>query len=70
LDAVTSEYLTIEDASNLLGVPAGTLAHWRLHRYGPPYVKLGRHVRYLRSELDAWVRSQPGGGSLVAGAGR
>lgn len=63
----SESYLTIADTAKLLGVPPGTLAYWRLHHYGPPFVRLGRHVRYLRSEVDAWARSQHGNGaSLVA----
>ena len=25
---------------------------------GPPYRKIGRHVRYVRDEVDAWVDAQ------------
>jgi excisionase family DNA binding protein len=58
--------LTEDDAAKVLGIAANTLRHWRSHRYGPPFAKLGRHVRYLRSDLDAWVRSQRTGSALVA----
>lgn len=23
---------------------------------GPPYIKIGRSVRYMRTDLDAWLR--------------
>lgn len=38
-------------------VPEKTLAQWRYRSEGPPYLKLGGHVRYRRSDVDAWLRS-------------
>lgn len=35
-----------------------TLAKWRMIGTGPTYVKFGRHVRYRRSDLDAWLATQ------------
>ncbi len=49
--------LRTEDVANLLGVPAKTLEMWRYRGTGPRFVKLGRLVRYVESELDEWVRS-------------
>jgi len=48
--------LTQEAAATLLdlGNPR-TLAAWRLHRKGPPYIRIGSSVRYRRSDLDAWL---------------
>jgi len=34
-----------------------TPAQWRLRRQGPPFVKVGRLVRYSRDSLLAWVAS-------------
>jgi predicted DNA-binding transcriptional regulator AlpA len=28
-------------------------------RNGPPFRRFGRHVRYLRKDLDAWLESHP-----------
>lgn len=41
-----------------LGVPEATLAQWRYRSVGPAYVKVGRHVRYRRADIDAWLDSQ------------
>jgi len=49
--------LRTEDVANLLGVPAKTLEMWRYRGTGPRFVKLGRLVRYVESDLDEWVRS-------------
>jgi len=32
-----------------------TLQRWRLEGGGPRFVRVGRLVRYRRSELDAWL---------------
>lgn len=40
-----------------LQIPVRTLSQWRYRKVGPPYSKLGRHVRYLRADVDRWVAS-------------
>lgn len=43
------------DVARLLGVPIATLANWRSGRTGPAFLKVGRHVRYRRADIDAWI---------------
>ena len=44
------------EAATLLGIRnPRTLAAWRLRRQGPPFVKLGTNVRYLRRDLEAYI---------------
>ena len=52
--------LTPREASEILGVPVQTLAHWRTTRLVQvPYFKIGgKHVRYRASELAAWIDAQ------------
>jgi excisionase family DNA binding protein len=50
---------TVEELSTFLGIPVGTLYRWRRYRCGPPGHKVGRHLRYLREEVIAWLRDQP-----------
>lgn len=52
--------LTIEDLSALLRVPVRTIYWWRQQRppIGPPAVKLGRHLRWRRETVLAWIESQ------------
>ena len=52
--------LTQEQAAEILGVSPGTLEVWRsAKRYpGLIYVKVGRLVRYRRSDLLAWLESR------------
>ena len=51
-----NELLTREEAAAYLGVHAQTLAMWASRgRYDLPMVKVGRAVRYRRSDLDAFL---------------
>ena len=50
--------LTPLEVAETLKVPVGTLAQWRYRRIGPPYMRIGRHVRYRAQELEAWIRRQ------------
>lgn len=51
-------FLTQREVADLLRVPVRTVEDWRLTRSGPPWVKLGRHVRYEQAELLAWVEER------------
>lgn len=42
-------------AAEMLALSSGTLENWRVHGEGPPFIKIGRAVRYRLSDLDAWI---------------
>ncbi len=44
-----------EKLSSVLDVSVGTLANWRYQGRGPRFVKVGRHVRYRRSDVEDWL---------------
>ena len=46
---------TPQQAAGYLGIEEGVLRVWRRRNYGPPYLKMGRAVVYLRKDLDAWI---------------
>ena len=50
--------LTQDELAALLKVPPRTLEDWRLTCSGPPYRKIGRHVRYELIEVMDWFRAQ------------
>jgi excisionase family DNA binding protein len=54
----TGRLLRPRELSELLGVPVGTLANWRSARTGPPFVKVGRHVRYRTGDVDEWIAAR------------
>ncbi len=46
-------------AAEYLGIKVGTLEVWRsTGRYGLPYVKVGRNVRYRQSALKAFAAAR------------
>lgn len=49
---------SIHDVSAYLGVPVGTLYHWRSSGYGPPGRRVGKYVRYRPEDVEAWVEQQ------------
>lgn len=52
------ELLTRREAADYLGVSEQTLAIWKCTgRYKLPYVKIGRLVKYRKSDLDAFIAS-------------
>ena len=55
---VEPAFLTQAAVAVLLGVPERTLEGWRLTKSGPPWLKLGRHVKYDRDDVLAWAREQ------------
>lgn len=47
------------EAAQYLTLSPGTLSVWRsTGRYSIPFVKVGRRVRYRRSDLLAWLESR------------
>jgi hypothetical protein len=53
------ELLTEVEAALEIDVTPGTLSVWRsTGRYGIPFIKIGRKVRYRKSDLLAWLESR------------
>jgi excisionase family DNA binding protein len=53
--------MTIADLSTMLGVPVDTLYGWRHRGEGPTGYRIGRHVRYRCSAVEAWLEQQADG---------
>lgn len=50
---------TPAEVAKMLGdIPEHTLAQWRSRGTGPEYFKVGRHVRYRWSAVNAWLDQQ------------
>lgn len=54
-----SQLLDQKQATQLLGLSPRTLEAWRLTGGGPIYIKVGRRVRYRRSETGSLARRAP-----------
>jgi predicted DNA-binding transcriptional regulator AlpA len=53
--AARREPLTEGEAAMRLGLKVATLRAWRHQRRGPAFVRLGRAIRYLASDVDAFL---------------
>jgi predicted DNA-binding transcriptional regulator AlpA len=49
------EVMDEEQTGEYLGKPPGTLRQWKYLGQGPPFVHLGRSVRYLKPDVDEWL---------------
>jgi len=53
-----SDALPETETAPILGVTVRCLQNWRALKWGPPYYKVGRLVRYKRSDIDAFLARQ------------
>jgi len=51
---------TPADLSAFLIIPEKTLREWRCKGYGPPWRKIGKHVRYEPDAVKRWFDSLSG----------
>jgi excisionase family DNA binding protein len=55
----TRELVDEKEAAEILDTAPGTLSVWRsTGRYAIPFIKVGRRVRYRRSDLERWLESR------------
>src|SRR5215207_5613105 len=50
--------MSLTDVSEMLGIPVHTLYRWRYMGDGPVGYRVGRHVRYRREAVDAWLEQR------------
>jgi excisionase family DNA binding protein len=50
--------LTTKEAARFLKVSVSWLAKKRMRGDGPPYLKMGRSIRYTETALLQWMKSQ------------
>jgi excisionase family DNA binding protein len=59
----TTEVLTVAEVAALLKVPPSSVYEWtrfRAHQRVPlPHRKVGKYLRFLRSEIEAWLIALP-----------
>lgn len=66
-DNDSGELLTLADVAELMRVPPATLRYWRHLGTGPRSFRIGRHVRYYRDDVEAWLRNRRDASGLGAG---
>jgi excisionase family DNA binding protein len=56
--------LSIETLAEYVGVPVVTIYRWRTEGKGPCAVRIGRHLKFALSDVQAWLETvretQPG----------
>lgn len=52
------EWLDFDDFELEFGVPKPTQYTWRHKGIGPKSVRLGRRVKYRRTDIEEWIREQ------------
>ena len=52
------DWLSPEGLAEVLNVPLTTVYRWRHFNTGPVGVRLGRHVRYRRADVEAWLATR------------
>ena len=58
---VDDELLTMQEVADVVRVPVATLRYWRHLGTGPRSFRIGRSVRYWRTEVFAWLDDQANG---------
>jgi excisionase family DNA binding protein len=48
-----------KELAEYLGIPVQTIYQWRTKGYGPPGIRVGKHVRYRPEDVDKWLDDQP-----------
>lgn len=51
----TTTVMTVQQASEYLGLAVSTLNKWRCHGGGPVFIKMGRAVRYRVADLEEFI---------------
>jgi excisionase family DNA binding protein len=51
------ELYSVKEACSYLKVSIHTLNKWRSEKKGPPYIKMGRYVKYNRESLDRFLHN-------------
>lgn len=63
---IAPEFLSPEQFADLIGVPLRTVYHWMAEGSAPPSVKLGRHRRFRRGDIEAWIDERQSDDSATA----
>jgi excisionase family DNA binding protein len=51
-------HLTTEELAGRLRIPAETVKRWRKTGDGPRFIRVGKHVRYRETDIEAWEKTR------------
>lgn len=57
-DAPTEPLLSPMQLAEYLGVPVMTTRRWRVNGDGPRGYRIGKHVRYRHTDVEAWLETR------------
>lgn len=52
------DYLSVDELAQYLQLSKETNYHWRLEGTGPKATKLGKHLRFSRENVQAWLQAR------------
>jgi len=52
------EFLTTDQLAGVLGLKKNTLEGWRTQGRGPAFIKVGRAIRYRKTDIDDYLKNQ------------
>lgn len=55
-DVAPSPYLSARQVASLVGVEVDTLYLWKREGKGPQPFRMGKFLRYHRSEVEEWLK--------------
>jgi excisionase family DNA binding protein len=58
LNSADDRLLDVGEVAAYLNLPAQTLYSWRVSARGPRGIKIGRHLRFRRSDVESWLDEQ------------
>ena len=50
--------ISAQELAEYLDVPVATVYAWRYRRQGPPGLRVGKHLRYRRIDVNDWINGQ------------
>jgi excisionase family DNA binding protein len=53
-----TEFFSTEGLARYLGVPAATVKAWRHKGTGPRGVRVGKYIRYRKTDVERWLDAQ------------
>lgn len=54
---ILDDLITEAELADRLGRSTYTVARYRRHGEGPPFIRLGRQIFYSRTDIDEWLHS-------------
>lgn len=57
----------VEELAEWLGIPIQTIYDWRLSGRAPRAHKIGKHLRFALSDVEAWLEEHHEGAGRVNG---